>query len=242
MTLVKICGMREPRHAVAAADAGVDFIGVVFAPSRRRVTVDQARAIADALGSTQAVAEAPPPAGAPDDARWFRQWARSIEALLGHKRPLLVGVFADAEPETINSIAESCGLDLVQFSGHEAWGMCLEIGRPVIKAIRVSASASARSILGTMRPGTASLCLLDSDVKGILGGSGQTFDWKVARGVAARRPIILAGGLTPENVGEAVRVAKPWAVDVSSGVETEGMKDVAKIRAFIAAATEGGSR
>jgi phosphoribosylanthranilate isomerase len=221
---------------VAAADSGVDFVGVIFAPSRRRVTVEQARAIARALGSKQATAEAPP-AGAPDDARWFRQWARSIEALLGRKRPLLVGVFADAEPETINSIAESCGLDLVQFSGHEAWGMCLEIGRPVIKTLRVSASASARSILGTMRPGTAALCLLDSDVRGILGGSGQTFDWKVAQGVAAKRPVILAGGLTPENVSEAVLQVKPWAVDVSSGVETQGVKDVAKIRAFIAAAT-----
>ena len=131
---------------------------------------------------------------------------------------------------------------MVQLSGHEAWGMCLEISRPVIKTIRVSASASARSILGTMRPGTAALCLLDSDVEGVLGGSGQTFDWKVAGGVAAKRPIILAGGLRPENVGEAVRQVRPWAVDVSSGVETDGVKDVAKIRAFIAAATGGGSR
>ena len=237
MTLVKVCGIREPRHAVAAADAGADFIGVVFAPSGRRVTVEQAQAIARALGSAQATAE-PPPAEALADARWFRQWARSIESLLWRKRPLLVGVFADAEPATINSIAESCGLDLVQLSGHEAWGMCLAIGRPVIKAIRVSASASARSILATMRPGTAALCLLDSDVQGILGGSGRTFDWQVARGVAAKRPIILAGGLTPENVAEAVRLVKPWAVDVSSGVETDGVKDAAKIRAFVAAAKE----
>jgi len=240
MTLVKVCGIREPRHAVAAADAGADFVGVIFAPSRRQVTVEQAQAIARALGSSQAAAEVPPAAAA-NDARWFRRWARSIEALLWRKRPLLVGVFADAEPETMNSIAESCGLDLVQLSGHEAWGTCLEIGRPVIKAIRVSASASARSILGTMRPGTAALCLLDSDVEGVLGGSGQTFDWQVAQGVAARRPIILAGGLTPENVGEAVLQVRPWAVDVSSGVETDGVKDVAKIRAFVAAAREGDS-
>jgi len=240
MTLVKICGIREPRHAVAAADAGADFIGVVFAPSRREVTVEQAQAIARALGSAQATAE-PPPAEAAADTRWFRQWARSIENLLWRKRPLLVGVFADAEPATINSIAERCGLDLVQLSGHEAWGMCLGIARPVIKAIRVSASASVRSVLTTMRPGTAALCLLDSDVDGILGGSGQTFDWQVARGVAAKRPIILAGGLTPESVGEAVRLVRPWAVDVSSGVETDGLKDPAKIRAFVEAAKEADS-
>jgi phosphoribosylanthranilate isomerase len=240
MTLVKVCGIREPRHAVAAADAGADFVGVIFAASRRQVTVEQAQAIARALGSSQATAEVPPAAAA-NDARWFRRWARSIENLLWRKRPLLVGVFADAEPETMNSVAESCGLDLVQLSGHEAWGMCLEIGRPVIKAIRVSASASVRSILGTMRPGTAALCLLDSDVEGVLGGSGKTFDWELAQGVAAKRPIILAGGLTPENVGEAVLQVRPWAVDVSSGVETHGLKDVAKIRAFVAAAREGDS-
>ncbi|MGQ9572881.1 MAG: phosphoribosylanthranilate isomerase [Dehalococcoidia bacterium] len=240
MTLVKICGIREPRHAVAAADAGADFVGVIFAPSPRRVTAEEAQAIARALGSTQATVEAPP-ADTLADARWFRQCARSIEALLGRKRPLLVGVFADAEPATINVIAESCGLDLVQLSGHEAWQVCLEITRPVIKAVRVGASASTRSILATMRAGTAALCLLDSEVKGMLGGSGQTFDWQVARGVAARRPVILAGGLTPENVGEAVRLVRPWAVDVSSGVETHGLKDTAKIRAFIAAAKEQGS-
>jgi phosphoribosylanthranilate isomerase len=240
MTLVKICGIREPRHAVAAADAGADFVGVIFATSRRQVSVEQAQAVARALGTSQAIAEVPPVEAA-RDARWFRRWARSIENLLWRKRPLLVGVFADAEPETINSIADSCGLDLVQLSGHEAWGMCLEIGRPVIKAIRVRASASARSILGTMRPGTAALCLLDSDVEGVLGGSGRTFDWELARGVAARRPIMLAGGLTPKNVSEAVLQVRPWAVDVSSGVETDGLKDVGKIRAFVAAAREGDS-
>ena len=149
MTLVKICGIREPRHAVAAADAGVDFIGVVFATSRRQVSIEQAQAIARALGTSQATAEAPP-LDAARDARWFRRWARSIEALLGQKRPLLVGVFADAEPETINSIAESCGLDLVQLSGHEAWGMCLEIGRPVIKAMRCRISASWPRIEATV--------------------------------------------------------------------------------------------
>jgi phosphoribosylanthranilate isomerase len=78
-------------------------------------------------------------------------------------------------------------------------------------------------------------------VEGILGGSGQTFDWQVARGVAAKRPIVLAGGLTPESVGEAVRLVRPWAVDVSSGVETDGVKDPAKIRAFVAAAKEADS-
>ena len=86
MTQVKICGIREPRHAVAAADAGADFIGVLFAPSRREVTVEQAQAIARALGSRQAAAE-PPPAEALADARWFRQWARASRPCWGASVP-----------------------------------------------------------------------------------------------------------------------------------------------------------
>ena len=139
---------------------------------------------------------------------------------------------------TIDAIATDCGLDLAQLSGHEPWEACHEIARPVIKALRVSPDASAESVLGSVRAGKAHLCLLDSDVQGALGGSGQTFDWGVAAEIARRFPIVLAGGLRPENVGEAVRRVRPWAVDVSSGVETEGAKDVVKVRAFIAAAKE----
>jgi phosphoribosylanthranilate isomerase len=80
--------------------------------------------------------------------------------------------------------------------------------------------------------------LLDTHVEGALGGTGRAFDWTVAAEVARRFPIVLAGGLTPENVGEAVRRVRPWAVDVSTGVETDGVKDLAKIRAFIAAVRE----
>lgn len=243
MTLVKICGIREPAHALAAAEAGADFIGLVFAPSRRQASVEQAQAIARALRNEPPSAFLPASADTPvDAAHWFRERAQEIEAMLRRRRPLLVGVFADAEPARIDAIAVDCGLDLVQLSGHEPWEACRGITRPAIKALRVAPGASIESVLGSVQGGAAHLCLLDSDVQGALGGSGQTFDWSIAAGVSRCFPIVLAGGLTPENVGEAVHQVRPWAVDVSSGVEKDGAKDVAKIRAFIAAAKGAASQ
>jgi phosphoribosylanthranilate isomerase len=221
VTLVKICGLREPAHAIAAAEAGADFVGLVFAESRRRVTVEQARAIACALGE--------PLTAAGRD-------ARQIEALLRRKRPLVVGVFAGADAETVNRTAEAAGLDLVQLSGDEPWDMCGKFSRPVLKAVKVKDGMSAEEVIADLRPGAVPL--LDTHAEGALGGTGMTFDWAVAAEVARRFPIVLAGGLTPENVGEAVRLVHPWAVDVSSGVETDGVKDVGKIRAFVAAVRE----
>jgi phosphoribosylanthranilate isomerase len=221
VTLVKICGLREPAHALAAAEAGADFIGVVFAESRRRVSVEQARVIVSALGQ-------PLVAGTGG--------AEQIDALLQQKRPLVVGVFAGADAETMNRTAEAVGLDLVQLSGDEPWDMCEKLSRLALKAVKVKEGMSAEEVIATIRPGA--IPLLDTHAEGALGGTGRPFDWAVAAEVARRFPIVLAGGLTPENVGEAVRRVCPWAVDVSSGVETDGVKDVGKIRAFVAAVRE----
>jgi phosphoribosylanthranilate isomerase len=223
VTFVKICGLREPEHALAAAEAGADFIGLVFAKSRRRVMVEQARAIARALGEPLVAAGC---------------GAEHIEALLQRKRPLVVGVFAGADAETVNRTADAVGLDLLQLSGDEPWDMCDKLSLSVLKAVKVKDGTSAEEIVAAIRPGAVPL--LDTRVEGALGGTGQTFDWAVAAEVARRLPIVLAGGLTPENVGEAVRRVCPWAVDVSSGVETDGVKDVGKIRAFVAAVREAG--
>jgi len=222
MTLIKICGIREPAHALAAAEAGADFIGLVFAESRRRVSAEQARAIVRALGEPLAARQG--------------RGAERIEALLRQKRPLVVGVFADADAETINRTVEAVGLDVVQLSGDEPWsaeGGCDKLSRPVLKAVKVKDGTSAAEIIAVIRPGA--IVLLDTHAEGALGGTGRPFDWSVAAEVARRFPIVLAGGLTPENVAEAVRLVRPWAVDVSTGVETDGVKDVEKICAFIAA-------
>lgn len=223
MTLVKICGVTDPKHARAAAAFGADFVGMVFAPSRRQVTIGQAKRIAAALRKERGRLL---PSASPAE----------VEAAVQKTRPLLVGVFADQDADTINAIAEECGLDIVQLSGSEPWEMCEMIGCPVFKCMKVKPGDTAATVLRAA--GEGGILLLDPYVAGTYGGTGQTLDWKVAAQVAERMPTVLAGGLRQDNVGAAVRIVHPWAVDVSSGVETDGTKDTEKIREFIAAAKE----
>ncbi len=222
MTIVKICGVSEPRHARAAASYGADLIGVVFAPSRRQVTMGQAHRIAEALG------ERGGPPAAPSVA--------AVEERIRAARPLLVGVFADQDADTINAIAQEVGLDLVQLSGSEPWDACASLNRPVLKCLKVHEEQTAPDILAQVHSGA--LLLLDPYVEGAYGGAGVTLDWDVAAVVAKEQSLMLAGDLRPDNVARAVATVHPWAVDVSSGVETDGLKDVAKIRAFIKTAKQ----
>lgn len=226
MTLVKICGISEVAHARAAAALGADFIGMVFAPSRRQVTLGQAKRIVSGLRK-----DSEPKVTAPD--------AGAVEEALRRRRPLLVGVFADQDADTINAICADVGLDLVQLSGSEPWEICAHINRPIFKCMKVRDGETAEQLMGHVHEGA--IVLLDPYVEGIYGGTGKTLDWNVASEVARQTPTVLAGGLTPENAGKAVQTVNPWAVDVSSGVETDAVKDVEKIRAFIAAAKEAAS-
>ncbi len=210
MTRVKICGVREEVHALAAAEAGADFIGLVFAPSPRQVTPAQAEKIAAAVKRS------------------------------GHATKV-VGVFVNMPAPEVNKIADFCHLDRVQLSGDEPWEYCREIAKPLIKVLRVSRQHSPQQICTALANGARILAnqkhvyLLDSQVKGKYGGTGTAFDWSLARQAAEQFPVIIAGGLTPENVAQAIKMAAPWGVDVSSGVEVGGVKDVARIRAFITA-------
>lgn len=221
MTFVKICGVSDPKHARAAAAYGADFVGVVFAPSRRQVTLGQAKQIAKALGKKPGG-----PLTASDSGE--------IEQALKLRKPLLVGVFADQDADTVNSIAKEVGLDLVQLSGSEPWEVNAQLDRPVLKCMKMRDGETATELLFHYHGGA--VLLLDPFVEGVYGGTGQTLDWHIAAEIARKTPTVLAGGLTPENVADAVRSVQPWAVDVSSGIETDGVKDVEKIRDFIAAA------
>jgi phosphoribosylanthranilate isomerase len=244
LTFVKICGLTAPEHLEAARAAGADFVGLIFAEqSRRRVTVEQAKRIVAALPARAepALIALPLPTGH-TGALWFERCAGALEALLERRRPLLVGLFADQPASLINSIAEVLGLDLVQLSGTEPWEDCLLLRRPVIKTERVAPGDTAPHVVARVEAGTASLLHLDTAVPGRLGGTGVTFDWQVARAVAERLPVMLAGGLSPANVTEAVVSVRPWAVDVSSGVETDGVKDGAKIAAFVRAVQDADVR
>jgi len=143
-----------------------------------------------------------------------------------------VGVFVDEDPDKVREIADLVGLDALQLHGAETPEVCAGFDLPVIKGIRVRGPESLAD-LGRYR---VAGFLLDAHVPGAAapGGTGRTFDWSLAERARAAGPVILSGGLTPDNVEDAIRRARPYAVDVASGVETNGEKDPAKIRAFIA--------
>jgi len=145
-----------------------------------------------------------------------------------------VGVFVNATEDVIRRTVAECGLDRVQLHGDETPDFCRQLPVPVIKALRVKDADSLRALSGY----DVIACLLDSFVPGVPGGTGAAFNWELAlQAKASGQRIILAGGLTPDNIVQAVRKVQPYGVDVSSGVESSpGKKDPAKVRMFIASA------
>lgn len=220
-TLVKICGISTVESALVAAGSGADLLAFNFyPPSHRNVTPEVAGAI-----------------------------VRELRAA-GHAT-LAVGLFVNEDSTRINAIADTVGLDLVQLSGDEQPATLAALARPILRAVRVAAGeslvrvrerlTSATTMLGPRDPGPLGqplTPLIDAHLPGAYGGTGMHADWAAAATLARLWPLFLAGGLTPENVGAAIRAVKPFGVDVSSGVETDKMKDLAKIRAFIAAVRE----
>lgn len=199
--IIKICGLRTAEHACIAAEAGADMIGLVFAPSRRQVSVAVATEIA------AAVRRMPLP------------------------RPQIVGLFVNAPVAEINAVAEEVGLNLVQLSGDESFADTLGIRLQIITSIRMDGSKREAEWIGA-----GVRLLVDAHVSGAYGGTGTHADWQRAADLARRVPLILAGGLDPTNVAEAIAQVRPLGVDVSSGVEEGGVKSATKIRAFIAVA------
>ena len=194
---VKMCGMRTITAARAAEEAGVDYIGFIFAKnSRRYIAPEAAREIARAL-----------------------------------HRVRTVGVFVDAPMSDVNAIAGLVGLDYVQLHGHESAEMAQQAERPVIKAYRYGDDFSVEA--ANAYP--AEMILVDSYVQGAAGGTGTAFHWQEAAQEIARvtKPVLIAGGITAENVGAAAAIFHPFGVDVSGGLEEGGEKSEAKIRAFM---------
>jgi phosphoribosylanthranilate isomerase len=142
-----------------------------------------------------------------------------------------VGLFVDAESDFVKAVLKAVPLDMLQFHGDESPEFCGQFGRPYIKAIRVREGVDL--VKYTAEYDDARGLLLDAYVPGMPGGTGERFDWSLIP-AGLSKPLVLSGGLTPDNVAEAVRQVKPWAVDVSSGVEqAKGIKDAARVAAFI---------
>jgi phosphoribosylanthranilate isomerase len=149
-----------------------------------------------------------------------------------------VGVFVNRPLDEVAGLTDGIGFTALQLHGDEGPSYCDELfrrtGATIIKAARVGSKADIQAMDAFRR---VDFHLLDTRVEGMPGGTGQTFDWSLTRERRSRVPLILSGGLTPENVGSAIEAVRPWGVDVASGVEAEpGVKDPAKLRAFFRAA------
>jgi len=205
MTYVKICGLTNLEDARHAARCGADLLGFIFvASSPRYVELEQARAIIAALRAEG-------------------------------RRAFTVGVFADQPAPVIREAVSRCGLDRVQLHGQETPEDFSELDVPVIRAAHVRARVRARVPWEDLLAWRAWAYLLDAYDPQRLGGTGQTWRWELLgdRPPDAER-ILVAGGLTPDNVAQAIRQARPWGVDVSSGVEAApGRKDPALVERFI---------
>ena len=217
MTVIKICGLREAAHALVAAEAGADLLGFVFVHGvRRQLEVEQARSIIDEY---QRLFASPDSSGRPGP-------------------PRIVGLFANQPLSEVNHIIASCGLDLAQLCGNEDVDYWRQVDADVIRQVRIDDTAphsvAVEDALRRVEEASSAGCipLLDKQEAGQLGGTGRTFDWSIASEVAARFDVLLAGGLTPDNVRQAIAAVSPWGVDVSSGVETGGAKDPGKIAEF----------
>ena len=143
----------------------------------------------------------------------------------------LVGIFVNATVEEVQNILEACSLDLAQLHGDETPEMLKQLAPQAFKAFR-GVPGNVEAYAHSEVP----VCLIDAAVKGAYGGTGVTADWSAAEELAKRYPLLLAGGLTPDNVADAVRQVRPWGVDVASGVEAgPGSKDAGKMKAFVQA-------
>lgn len=202
MVKVKVCGIKELEDARVAADAGADAIGLVFAESPRRVSVERAREISAVL-----------PEGV-----------------------LKVGVFVDEEPQEVLRIAREVGLDYAQLHGDEGLETVAEIrdgGLGVIKALQVRNAG----VLAAVERYEADLFLLDAWSAKVRGGTGERFDWELAKTLKGRDNIVVSGGLDPENVREAIEYFEPYGVDASSSLEERpGKKNGERVRRFVGAA------
>ncbi|MCH2307555.1 MAG: phosphoribosylanthranilate isomerase [SAR202 cluster bacterium] len=214
MTNVKICGLRTLSDATIAIQEGADFIGFVFVQNvTRQINVSTAKKI---IKQTKKLLQ-------PDAQLKF------------------VGLFVNEQIDQINQIINECELDYVQLCGNETPTQWKSLNTNVIKQLKIPPSIAEELTIdeemiirdAEMIYSSGAKILIDADVQGKHGGTGVLSDWDLASKISAKYPVILAGGLTPRNVSNAIQVVNPWGVDVSSGVESNSQKDPEKIAQFI---------
>lgn len=193
---VKICGIKNTEEALAITEAGADFIGMVFAPSKRQIDFETAKSITSALKSYSTKT---------------------------------VGVFVNPTEEELK-LALASGLDYIQFHGDESVDLVQKYKERAIKAFPSDSVITYKEKFSY----PADYILIDSPRKTYYGGSGVTFDWSsLPQAEIDKNRFALAGGLNPGNIKAAIKAARPTLVDVSSGVETNGEKDLRKVKEFI---------
>ena len=246
----KVCGITNIEDALYAAKCGAKLIGLIFATSPRQVGIETAGMIVQAVKEKFGDSESPlsnlnalryKESRSFTCSEWYQESAEALkEATNG--RPLFVGVFSNASPDYMNYVAREVGLDLIQLHGDESSDFCSLLACPSIKALHVGADDEA-SIVKKIEAGKKklSLILLDTGLKGVAqqGGSGVEFDWSIAKRIGSSMgiPLLIAGGITPESVSNAVSTIGSEFVlglDVCSGVEaSKGKKDANKLKQFI---------
>lgn len=207
MVKIKICGMKRVEDIKYVNELKPEYVGFVFAESKRQVTLEEAKQLINLLD----------------------------------KKIKTVGVFKNESPQKVKSIAKYLKLNILQFHGIENEGYIKEfINFHVWKSITIEIQGRTscktncyQEKLNEIGKYDIQGILLDSSVKGISGGTGISFDWNAIKKVNFNKPLILAGGLNAENIQKAIEILTPFAVDVSSGVEENGIKNFKKIKEFI---------
>lgn len=211
---IKFCGITRFEDAIKAVQIGVDMLGFNFyAQSPRYLPLQECAKLIERL------------------------YAKMGVALNGIK---LVGVFVNSTPQHIVETMGMCNLDLAQLSGDETVDVVRNFGEKAFKAIRNDGHHTLEKLgIDTLHRVTPPALLIDATSPGLYGGSGRLADWIEAAALSRHVPILLAGGLTPSNVADAIRAVRPWGVDVASGIEIKpGVKDDAKMAAFVRAVRE----
>lgn len=209
-TQIKICGLRSAEAASVASECGADFLGFVFVDGvRRQLQPDEAAQIINEYRSSTQVS----------------------------KSTKLVGLFRNQSLDFVNQTAAETDLDFIQLCGEEDPDYVSRLNLPIFRQIRVKDGTKPKDLYKTVEShlNAGHRVILDRFDIDTPGGSGRSFNWSAAEGVAEQSNVLLAGGLKSENVQAAISQLAPWGVDVSSGVETDGIKDPKLIKAFIEA-------